>query len=74
MSNEMAVELVKATPVVGYTGVYLAGVSIADAVSIVMLVYGLCLVIVTAPKAYAQLKLWTAPIIDRVSLWVFKQD
>jgi len=65
--SDVAVETAKAAPMVGYGTLYIAGVSIADVVSIVMLVYGICLVIITAPKAYNQIKSW-------VKSWRSKQD
>jgi hypothetical protein len=58
MKNELVAETLKAAPVVTYSGVYLAGISIADVVSIVMLIYGICLLIVTVPKAWQQIKEW----------------
>lgn len=67
MKVELTSEAVKAAPMVGYGGVYLAGISIADVVSLVMLVYGVCLLITTVPKAYHQIKEW-------VKSWRSKQD
>jgi len=58
MQHELLSDTVKVAPAVTYSGVALAGISIADWVSLLTAVYVFCMLITAAPKAYHQLKKW----------------
>lgn len=67
MSKDVLVDAAKVTPAAGITGAHLAGIAIADWVSFFTLLYVICMLIVTAPKAYAQIREW-------VNKWLSKRD